>query len=248
VTAEDAVERHLREIVGILTRYENWRYYRMDSAEKDLGENLSSDVDYAMFVTIGTSLFMGSTLLDKRLKSEKKNKEIAYRSAEFILVHSVEFLLLSDMILDVYTSVYRNKFEELRERRRREETVRPSEIAEIRKDLMYGLEEYNSISLFSMDPDRSIMEYGKKELRLLDKVDALKSGLQELDDMARTFYEENLSRTQVILTVLFGMFGVFQALEFLEPKIGLFNAIVTAFAIFLPYPIYKLLSYLHGRW
>jgi hypothetical protein len=66
--------------------------------------------------------------------------------------------------------------------------------------------------------------------------------------MARTFYEENLSRTQVILTVLFGMFGVFQALEFLEPKIGLFNAIVTAFAIFLPYPIYKLLSYLHGRW
>jgi hypothetical protein len=162
VTAEDAVERHLREIVGILTRYENWRYYRMDSAKKDLGENLSSDVDYAMFVTIGTSLFMGSTLLDERLKSEKKNKEIAYRSAEFILVHSVEFLLLSDMILDVYTSVYRNKFEELRERRRREETVRPSEIAEIRKDLMYGLEEYNSISLFSMDPDRSIMEYGKK--------------------------------------------------------------------------------------
>jgi len=73
-------------------------------------------------------------------------------------------LSLSDMILEVYNSVYRNKFEEIRERRRRGETVKPSEIAEIREGLMEGLEEYNNVSLFRVDPHRSIMEYGKERL------------------------------------------------------------------------------------
>jgi hypothetical protein len=240
VTAEDALERHLREIAGIFVLHENWRYYREDAAKKDLGENLSSDADYAIFVAGPTSLFLGSVMLDEELKSEE-DKELAYRSRELLLVRPMEFLSLSDMILDVYTSVYRNKFKEIKERRKRGETVKPSEIAEIREGLMEGLEEYSNVSLFMTDPEESIMEYGKERLGLSDKVGTLKSLLEELDNMARTFYEEDLSRKQFLLAILFGIFGVFQALEYLEPKIGLSRAFAITLTIFiLSYLLYGL--------
>jgi hypothetical protein len=265
-TAEEAVERHLREIAGIFGIYRAWRYLREDSAREYLGKNLSPGVKYAMFVGF-TSLFLGSTMLDEELKSEE-NKELAYREIEFFLVQPMEFLSLSDMILNVYTSVYRNKFREIKGRRRRGETVKPSEIEEIREGLMDGLEEYNNVSLFIKDPNRRIMEYGKERLRLSDRVDTLKSLLKELDDMARTLYEEetlkkqeefsraqvelaarqkDLSVMQVILAALFGLFGIFQALEFLEPRLGILKAIAITSAIFLPYPIYKLISYLYRK-
>jgi hypothetical protein len=246
-TAEEAVERHLREMAGISVADKAWRYYREDAARKDLGENLSLDVHYAVFVTPRvTSLFLGSAMLDEELKSEE-DKELAYRSRELALVQPVEFLLLSDMILRVYTSVYRNKFEEIRERRRRGETVKPSEVAKIREGLMDGLEEYNNVSLFRVEPHRSIMGHGKERLRLSDEVNVLKSLLEELDGMVRALYEEETLKKQIILATLFGLFGIFQALEFLEPKLGILKAIVMTSAIFLPYPIYELISYLHRK-
>ncbi|MGY0287592.1 MAG: hypothetical protein ACUX7D_02315 [Candidatus Methanodesulfokora washburnensis] len=261
-TAEDAVEDHLREIAGISGVYGGWRYYREDAAKKDLGENLSPNVRYAIFVTRGVSLFLGSAMLDEELKSEE-DKELAYRRGELILVQPMEFLSLSEMILNVYTSVYRNKFKEIRERRKRGETVKPSEVAEIREDLMEGLEEYNNVSLFKADPNRRIMEYGKERLGVSDKVDALKSLLEELDDMAKTFYEEDfsraqielaarqedLSRKQVLLTILFGIFGAFQALEYLEPKLGFPYALavtLTTFALICLF-YYKLYPYIRGK-
>jgi hypothetical protein len=161
---------------------------------------------------------------------------------ELTLVQPVEFLSLSDMILDVYNSVYRNKFTEIRERRRKGKTVKPSEVAKIREGLMEGLEEYNSVSLFIVDPHRSIMEYGKERLRLSDEVDALKSLLEELGDMARTFYEEEISRKQTILTAYFGVFGALGSLLLLPQP---FN--VAATAAFLLYPTYELLSSLYRR-
>jgi hypothetical protein len=269
-TAEEAVERHLRELAGISGPHGAWRYYREGVARKDLGENLSPDADYAMFVTTGvTSLFLGSAMLDEKLKSEE-DKELLYRIRELTLVQPVEFLSLSDMILEVYNSVYRNKFEEIRERRRRGETVKPSEIAEIREGLMEGLEEYNNVLLFGVDPHRSIMEHGKERLGLSDEVNVLKSLLQELDDMARTLYEEetlkkqedfsraqvelaarqeDLSRKQVLLTILFGVFGAFQALEYLEPKLGFPYALAVTLTIFaLIYLFYyKLYPYIRGK-
>lgn len=243
-TAEDAVENHLKEVAGISRLHKHWRYYRKNVAKKDLGKNLSLDVDCAIFVG-GVSLFLGSTVLDEELKSEE-DKELSYRRIELSLVQPMEFLSLSDMILEVYTSVYRSKSKEIKERRRGGETVRPSEVMEIREGLMDGLEEYNNVSLFIKDPERSIMEYGKRRLRLSDKVNMLKYLLEELGDVARTLYEEDISKTQTMLTVLFGAFGVFQASEVLGPLLGLPNAIIITSAILLPYPIYKLSS-LYGR-
>jgi hypothetical protein len=249
-TAEEAVENHLRELAGISRGHGAWRHYREDVARKDLGENLSPDVHYAVFI----SLFLGSPTLDEKLKSAK-DKEFAYRLIELILVKPMEFLLLSEMILRVYTSIYRNKFEEIKERRKRGETVKPSEIEEIREGLMEGLEEYNNVSLFRVDPHRSIMEQGKKRLRLSDMVDTVKSLLEELDDMARTLYEEetlrehiNLSRKQVLLTILFGIFGAFQALAYFEPKIGFLYALaVTSAILLLSYLFYELYPYIRGK-
>jgi hypothetical protein len=127
--------------------------------------------------------------------------------------------------------------------------VKPSEVAEIREGLMDGLEEYNNVSLFSMDPHRSIMEHGKERLRLSDKVNVLKSLLEELDDMARTLYEEEFSRKQVLLTILFGVFGAFQALEYLEPKLGFLPALALTLAIFILICLsyYKLYPYVRGK-
>jgi len=240
-TAEEAIERHLRELAGVFGVHGAWRYYREDTPKKVLGENLSPDVDYAIFVAGPTSLFLGSPALDEELISEE-DKELEYRSRELFLVQPVEFLSLSDMILKVYNSVYRNMFKEIRERRKRGETVKPSEIAKIRESLMEGLEEYNNVLLFRSDPERSIMEHGKEKLRLSDKVDTLKSLLEELGDMARTLYDEEISRKQTILTAYFGVFGALGSLLLLPQP---FNVVVTA--AFLLYPIYELLSSLYRR-
>jgi hypothetical protein len=140
----------------------------------------------------------------------------------------------------------------------------------IREGLMEGLEEYNNVLLFGVDPHRSIMEHGKERLGLSDEVNVLKSLLQELDDMARTLYEEetlkkqeefsraqvelaarqeDLSRKQVLLTILFGVFGAFQALEYLEPKLGFLYALAVTLTIFALICLfyYKLYPYIRGK-
>jgi hypothetical protein len=139
--------------------------------------------------------------------------------------------------------------------------VKPSEVAEIREGLMEGLEEYRNVSLFRVEPQRSIMKYGKERLRLSDRVDTLKSLLGELDDMSRTLYEEEtlkkqedfsraqveFSKIQVILAFFFGIFGAFQAMEYLEPKLGLLHAAILTSAIFLPCLIYMFYLFIKGR-
>jgi hypothetical protein len=86
-------------------------------------------------------------MLNEELKSVKDKEELEYRRIELALVQPMEFLVLSDMILDVYTSVYQNKFEEVK-KRREGKVVKPSEIEEIKEGLMYRLEEYRNVSLF----------------------------------------------------------------------------------------------------
>jgi hypothetical protein len=77
-------------------------------------------------------------MLNEELKSVKDKEELEYRRIELALVQPMEFLVLSDMILDVYTSVYQNKFEEVK-KRREGKVVKPSEIEEIKEGLMYRL-------------------------------------------------------------------------------------------------------------
>jgi hypothetical protein len=239
-TAEEAVERHLREIYGILTWSKTWRHARMDVIKRGLGSNLSSDANYAMFVATNTSLFMGSIMLDEMLKSVE-DQELGYRATELSLVNSLEFLQLSDMILDVHLSIYRNKLRELRKKRR----------GDVRESLMEGLEEYNILAS-EEGPYGKIMKYGKERLGLSRKVSVLISGLQEL----RAYYEEEtlreqteLSRKQVLLTILFGVFGAFQALEYLEPKLGFPYALAVTLTIFILIYLsyYKLYPYIRGK-
>jgi len=99
----------------------------------------------------------------------------------------------------VYTSVYQNKFEEVKKRRREGKVVKPSEIEEIKEGLMYRLEEYRNVSLFIIKLNRDIMECGKERLKLSDRADVLKSLLEELGDMARAIYEEEVIKKQIEL-------------------------------------------------
>uniref|UniRef100_A0A7C1CGR3 Uncharacterized protein n=1 Tax=Thermofilum adornatum TaxID=1365176 RepID=A0A7C1CGR3_9CREN len=248
-TAEDAIKRHLRELAGIAMRDKGWRDYREEAARDILGENLSYSKDYAMFVTNNVSLFLGSAKLDEKLKV-KDDKDLAYREKELPLIQTMEILVLSDMILRVYTSIYRNKFSMLKGRRRK--VMKPSEIAEMREDLLDALEEYRSVLLFTASINRRILEKGKERLELLDEADALRLVLQELDEIARTIYEEDISKTQAVLTVLFGISTVLPVAEVLEFVFGSIltklKAIIIASAIILPYPIYKLSSLYEKKW
>jgi len=260
MTAEDVVKGHLKEMAGILTLYGNWRHYRMDTAKEILGENLSRDASYAIFMTTDASLFIGSTVFDERPESIRDAK-IEYLKAGATLVAAMEFLQLSRMFLEVYISVYQRKSEEFWRRWERGESVRPSEVMEMRKELMYGLEEYNNISFYAEHPYIGIIEYGKERLGLSNKVNVLISGLQELSDMARTFYEEEalrnqenlskmqveFSKIQVVLAFFFGIFGAFQAMEYLEPKLGPLYAAILTSAIFLPCLIYIFYLFIKGR-
>jgi len=237
MTAEDVVEKHPREIYGILKMYVDWRSCRTNIIKEEL-KNLFSSTDYAFFVANmlmanEVPLFIGSTTLYEKLKSEE-DQELAYREYELYLVLPTELLLLSTLVLDVYSSIYRDKFRDIKNRIKENKVVRPSEIVSVREELVNGLEEYNDILVFVKDPYERVMEHGKKGLSR--KVNALEYELQELSDMARAFYEEeslrkqeDLSRTQTklafwqaVLTLLFGifelMFVIPQALEFLGLK------------------------------
>jgi hypothetical protein len=205
-----------------------------------------------MFISSsGSALFMGSTALDEYLKSEEY-QEIEYRRMELILVQLMEFLQLFDFILDLYDNIYLNKRKKFMERRKRGEIIRPSEVMEIRDALVNVLEEYDNVSVFGADPNGRVMEYGKKRLMLSRRVDRLTLGLQELSDMARSLYEEEISRKQTsisvkhaLLTAYFGLFGAIEVLKPLWPVPEPLNTI--AIAIFLSYPIYELLSFLYRR-
>jgi hypothetical protein len=223
-TAKDVVERHPREIYGILQGYRDWRSCQVDIIKEEL-KDLSPSKDYAMFTE---GFFIGSTALYENLSEE--NQELAYREYELYLVLPLELLLLSDLILHVYSSIYQDRLKDFRKRIEERKLVRPSEIVSIMKDLTYGLEEYNNVLVFTKEPYRRVVEYGKKHLRLLDEADMLRSGLRELNDMARTCYDEEilgalvkliaqegkLSKIHVLSTILFGLFTTVMSSEFLR--------------------------------
>jgi hypothetical protein len=227
-TAEDVVKRHVKEVAGILTRSKGWRDYRIDVAEEKLRRNLSSLEASAMYLAIGASLFLGSPKLSKKIEEDVSgsplDKDTAFRRRMLVLVTPVEFLMLSDKILDVYDSFYRKKRENFQERKRGGEAVNPSEYMELRSELTDALEEYRNVAFFIVDPPRSILEYGKEVYRLTEGENVLRSALDELAELAR----KRSARSQLLLTVLFGIFGIFTEIEFLEKLVGLTGAAAVA--------------------
>jgi len=245
-TAVDVVKNHVKEVAGILTSIGEWRDYRIDVAEEDLGRNLSSLEPSAMYLTIYASLFLGSPKLSKRTEEEAAgsplDKDTAFRLRMLGLVSPVEFLALSHKILDVYDSFFRKKREKFQERKGRGEAVNPSEYMELRGELTEALEEYRTVAFFRADPPRSILEYGKEIYRLTEWENVLRSALDELAELARTHYDERFAKSQLVLTVVFGIFGIFAEIEFLEKLVGLqwalAGAAMTALALVLFYRWY----------
>jgi hypothetical protein len=241
-TAVNVVKNHVKEVAGILTRYERWRDYRIDKAEEDLGRNLSSLEPFAMYLTIGASLFLGSPKLSKEIEEEAAgsplDKDTAFRLRMLSLVTPVEFLALSSKILDVYDSFFRKKREKFQERKGRGEVVNPSEYMELRSELTEALEEYRNVAFFIADPYSSILEYGKERHRLREWEGVLRSALKELAELAR----KRFAKSQLVLTVVFGIFGIFAEIEFLEKLVGLqwalAGAAMTALALVLFYRWY----------
>jgi hypothetical protein len=234
-TAVNVVKNHVKEVAGILTRNKRWRDYRIDKAEEDLGRNLSPNEPLAMYLAIGASLFLGSPKLSKEIEEEAAGlpldtdyKDAAFRLRMLGLVTPVEFLVLSHKILDVYDSFFRKKREKFQERKRRGETVNPSEYMELRSELTEALEEYRNVAFFIANPPRSILEYGKERYRLREWEGVLRSALEELAELARTHYDERFAKSQLVLTVVFGIFGIFAEIEFLEKLVGLTGAAAVA--------------------
>jgi hypothetical protein len=137
--------------------------------------------------------------------------------------------MLSYKILDVYDSSYRKKRENLQERKRRGEVVNPSEYIELRSELTEALEEYKNVAFFKADPLRSILEYGKEVYRLREYEGVLRSALEELAELARTHYDEIISKTQIVWTLALGMFGFIAT-------IGTFTALAQYYEKFVSQP------------
>jgi hypothetical protein len=232
-TAEDVVKRHVKEVAGILSGSKSWRDLRIAAAEELLRNNVIPYESFASYVSIGSSLFLSSPKLGKEIDT------VAFRRLMLYLVIPMEFLTLSDKILDVYDSFYRKKREKFQERKRRGEVVNPSEYMELRSELTEALEEYRNVAFFKADPYRSILEYGKERYRLREWEGVLRSALDELAELARTHYEERFAKSQLLLTVVFGIFGIFAEIEFLERLFGLERAVavaaITVVALFVLY-------------
>jgi hypothetical protein len=270
-TAENVVKNHLKEVAGILTRYGGWRDYRIDVAEEDLGRNLSPNEPLAMYLAIGASLFLGSPKLSKEIEEEaagsppnKDYKDTAFRRLMLRLSTPVEFLVLSGKILDVYDTFYHKKREKFQGRKGRGEVVNPSEYMELRSELTDALEEYRNVAFFIVDPGRSILEYGKKRHKLREWEGVLRSALEGLAELARTYYEERFARSQLFLTILFGVFGISAVLEaivtlteFFEKRVSIQGALEMAVVanlaliltfLFLLYIIYNIYNIIYYRW
>jgi hypothetical protein len=245
-TAVDVVKRHVKEVAGILARIKGWRDYRIDVAEEHLGRNLGFVEPLAMYLTTGASLFLSSPKLSKEIEEDVAgsplDKDTAFRLRMLVLVTPVEFLMLSHKILDVYDSFYRKKVKQFQKTKSRGEVLNPSEYMELRSELTEALEEYRNVAFFKGDPPRSILEYGKERHRLREREGVLRSALDELAELARTHYEERFAKSQLVLTVVFGIFGIFAEIEFLERLVGLERAMagaaVTVAALILFYGWY----------
>jgi len=260
-TAVNVVKNHVKEVAGILIRNRLWQDYRIDKAEEDLGRNLSSLESFAMYLTIGASLFLGSPKLSKDIEEkaaglplDKDYKDAPFRLRMLILTIPVEFLVLSRKILDVYDSFFRKKREKFQERKGRGEAVNPSEYMELRSELTEALEEYRNVAFFIVDPPRSILEYGKERYRLGEWEGVLRSALEELAELARTHYEESISNTQLTLaanqlelakrqnemTFVFGIFGIVSAIEIVATLFGLQGVIYAMpVALMIAYLLYR---------
>ncbi|PLC65582.1 hypothetical protein B7L70_10365 [Vulcanisaeta sp. EB80] len=156
----------------------------------------------------------------------------------------MEFLALSWQILNSYISLCRKRREEVLRRikggGKRGEVVKPSELVSLRGELLHALEEYNNVLLFKSDPFMKVIEYGKKRWNLSKMVDELKSELNELSVLAETYYEEAILRRQLILTIIFGIFGLFAELNVLTKFVGMFLAgVLTAITAVILYLIYR---------
>jgi hypothetical protein len=231
-TAGDIVKRHVKEIAGILKKAEEWREFRIDAAEESLGKNLSSFEPFAVYLTTGTSLFLGSPQLSKEIKEEASGLELDndtdFRMIMLHLVTPMEFLALSRKIFEAYNFFYHTKVKEFQQRKIRGEVVNPGEYMELRNELTDALEEYRNVAFLKMDPSWSILEYGKEVYRLTEWENVLRSALDELAELARTHYGERLAKSQLVLTVVFGIFGIFAEIEFLEKLVGLTGAVAVA--------------------
>jgi PAS domain-containing protein len=248
LTAEDIARRHMKEIAGILAGNEHWRNYTAETAKEYLEENLSSSKSYAIYLTRFATLFLGSQKMKEEIYGELKlnsdNKDIGFRIYELTTVVPVEFLALSWQILNSYISLCRKRREEVLRRikggGKRGEVVKPSELVSLRGELLHALEEYNNVLLFKSDPFMKVIEYGKKRWNLSKVVDELKSELNELSVLAGTYYEEAILRRQLILTIIFGIFGLFAELDVLTKFVGkIWAMVLTAITAVILYLIYR---------
>ncbi len=236
-TAVNVVKNHVKEVAGILTRNRLWQDYRIDKAEEYLGRNLSSHEPFAIYLAIGASFFLGSPKLSKDIEEKAAGSPLDkdYKDAPFrlrmlsSLATPMEFLALSRKILDVYDSFFRKKREKFQERKRRGEAANPSEYMELRSELTEALEEYRNVAFYIVDPPRSILEYGKEVYRLREWEGVLRSALDELAELARTHYDEIISKTQIVWTLALGMFGFIAT-------IGTFTALAQYYEKFVSQP------------
>ena len=236
LTAEDVVKNHVKEIAGILLRRMNWRVRRTNGAEKDLGRNLSPSASYAMYLTRGASIFLGSLKLNKEIDDELRlglalDRDTAFRVRELVLVTPVEFLVLWNKMIESSISFYRERLQDIEAEMRKGKAADLRVYMLLKNVLKETLDYYSRVTFFKTNPYKGIMEYGKEHYEALSQMNELASEAVNLGKYIKTYREEAEFKTQITLTVVYSILSVLISVFGLLEKFGLSKALIVTVAV-----------------
>jgi len=138
--------------------------------------------------------------------------EVIPARAEVAFNAPLEFVLMLDYILDAFDTYLGNRMLAFRQRELEGELIEPSEVIELRNEILDGLREYRNVKLTAAEPAYRIIEYGRKIFDMERKYQSILRDLDELEHRVGTFYREEMTRLEielsareVILSILFGI-------------------------------------------
>jgi hypothetical protein len=206
---DEAIKNHIKEFAAIATGFVKWKDYRIDAAQRDLGENLSNIEYVSYYVMIDGALHVTS-----KSRSFKDYEEIL--SDMIDLIAPIEFLYAVGALLDIYSEYANNTIANTISKYHPSENINIKELDElirravgIRDELAWSLREYYDFNFIELDPSKTIFERGKERNRFTEwveilglQLDGLSKTIESLYDLERTRRNDETNRLLIFLGIL----------------------------------------------
>src|SRR5207245_3570050 len=119
------------------------------------------------------------------------------------LVHPISFMVAQRHLLDLFNYLLT---------RTETRDLDLGGLANLRDAVRRGVEEYYNIDFTMTYPHRSIVEKGKHVMGLDDMHRVINEKIEHRNEIMTTEYERRYGSYQLVLTVLFGVLGIFGAI------------------------------------